>query len=812
MNTPQDAFNLLRRVRDELTGAGLVLRGEPDCSGELITCGTTRKPNGTDGRYAVHLDEPANVWLINYHEGGEGRTIPLWKQGELDAMTATEREKLRARIRQEKEEAKKKAEKCHRKATEASERVFRPLPPAGEENAYLKRKGVIPRGDLRQTSDGRLVVPVRNAEGRLLSLQFMDGEGGKRFLSGGRIKGGFFPVPAKNGSKDGPLLIGEGVATVLSACQATGYAGLTAFDCGNLLPVAEAARKLYPTREIVLLADNDVAREGGNIGVEKATEAARAVGGKLAIPPAHEGRSTDFNDLHVWRSLEAVRLVIEEAMERENLPSLSDEWPTPIPFAAHNLPKLEPRNLPPVLGEFCAELAEEKQVPVEIALAMSLSVLATAAQDRFMVRIREGYVEPVNLYILCPLEPANRKSAVVETCTAPLRAWEKDMAASMAPRVKEARSARQTLEKVIEGKRAKAVKAAGPTELEDLQREIRDLEEKLPTVPKIPRLLADNTTPEALAVLMEDMGGCIGILTPEGGIFDILSGLYSKGIPNLDLFLKAHSGDSFRVDRRNAPPVLLDAPRLTLGISPQPITLEERSAARLFRGRGLDARFLYFMPESLLGRRNLEPAPMNPATKEQFHRKVRALLPLQWEEERPQPVVLELSEDAYRHWLSFAGEVEKGLAPGGEFEGMNDWGGKLAGAVARVAGLFHLVTHERPQEVKILLETMRQATYLGGLLTEHAKAAYALMGTDDTIEGAKKALAWIRRQAVERFSVRDCFNGVRQQVLFSHVEAVNVALKELEERGFIRELPTERHGVGRKPSPVYQVNPATLKG
>lgn len=316
MNTPQDAFNLLRRIRDELTGAGLVLRGEPDCSGELITCGTTKKPYGTDGRYAVHLDEPANVWLINYHEGGEGRTIPLWKQGELDGMTEAEREALRARIRQEKEEAKKKAEERHMKATEASERVFRPLSPAGEENAYLKRKDVIPRGDLRQTSDGRLVVPVRNAEGRLLSLQFLNVEGGKRFLSGGRIKGGFFPVPAKNGSKDGPLLIGEGVATVLSACQATGYAGLTAFDCGNLLPVAEAARKLYPTREIVLLADNDAAREGGNIGVEKATEAARAIGGKLAIPPAHEGRSTDFNDLHVWRSLEAVRLAIEEAREQ----------------------------------------------------------------------------------------------------------------------------------------------------------------------------------------------------------------------------------------------------------------------------------------------------------------------------------------------------------------------------------------------------------------------------------------------------------------------------------------------------------------
>lgn len=252
--TPQDAFNLLCRIRDELTGAGLVLRGEPDCSGELTVCGTTRKPYGTDGRYAVHLDSPPSIWVYNYHEGGEGRTIPLWKQGELAAMSEAEREALRERVRQEKAEAARMAEKRRRKAAETAEHVFRPLlPHAGEDNTYLRRKGVSLLGDLRQTRDGRLVVPVRKADGRIVSLQFIDGEGGKRFLSGGEKRGCSFPVPARDGGKTRPLLIGEGVATVLSACQATGYAGLVAFDAGNLLPVAEAARSLYPERELILL-------------------------------------------------------------------------------------------------------------------------------------------------------------------------------------------------------------------------------------------------------------------------------------------------------------------------------------------------------------------------------------------------------------------------------------------------------------------------------------------------------------------------------------------------------------------------------
>ena len=804
-------IELAERARAVLTAAGLVVE-DIDLSGELAMCGTVKKPNGTDGRYAVHLDFPPNVWLCNYHEGGEGRTVPLYDRGTLDAMTAEEKEAMRKRIRQEKEAAQARREEERRAAAEKANLIFQTLPPAGKDNPYLKLKRVLPRGDMRQDKEGRLVLPVRNADGRIMSVQFIDGEGNKRFLKGGEKAGCYFPIPAKDGGQAGPLLIGEGCATVASACMATGYAGLTAFDAGNLEAVAKMARSKYPEREIILLADNDIHEDGSrNTGVEAATAAAQAVGGKLAVCPAIRGCKADFNDLFTDSEdgPEKVRVVIEKAREGK-AQTLPEEWSVPVPFTAHTLPKLDAANLPPVLGDFCAGLAEEKQVPVEIAVAMSLATLATAAQGRYSVRIREGYTEPMNLYTLCPLEPANRKSAVVEVCTAPLKEWEKWMAERMAPEVKEARSKRLTMEKTIEAKRNKATKCVTMQEIDGLQKEILALEEQLPEVPVIPRLLADNTTPEALAVLMENMGGCIAIITAEGGIFDILAGMYNKGTPNLDLFLKGHSGDAFRVDRRMATPVILDNPRLTIGISPQPITLAERSASKVFRGRGLDGRFLYFMPESLLGRRKLEPAPMNPAVKSRFHDKVRGILPSRWSSDMPEPVALELSPEAYQLWLAFAGEVEEGLAPGGEFDGMNDWGGKLAGAVVRIAGLFHLVTYDRPEELKITPETMQQAVYLGALLTEHAKAAYALMGTDETIEGAKKVLEWIRRQAAERFSTQECWQAVRGY--FRHMPPLLEALKELEERSFIKEVPVEKQGVGRKARPDYLVNPAALKG
>ena len=244
---------LIERARRVLFDAGLVLKGEIDLSGELAMCGTVKKPNGMDGRYAVHLDFPPNVWLVNYHESAEGRSVPLYDRGTLDAMTEAERETMRERIRQEKEVAQAKREEERRTSAEKANVLFPTLPPAEEDNAYLRLKRVLPRGNMRQDKDGRLVLPLLNAEGQIVSLQYLDGtkkEDNKRFLKGGAKAGCYFPIPAKDERQDGPLLVGEGCATVASACTATGYAGLVAFDSGNLEAVARMARKKYAEREL----------------------------------------------------------------------------------------------------------------------------------------------------------------------------------------------------------------------------------------------------------------------------------------------------------------------------------------------------------------------------------------------------------------------------------------------------------------------------------------------------------------------------------------------------------------------------------
>ena len=805
---------------EPLRAAGLLVE-HVEADGVLHRCGTTDKPRGKDGAYRIHLDDPACCWWKNWITGDEGsRSTKPAKD-----LSPAERKALRERIAAARKAAEEEQATRWAASAKLARAIWKRAGSASDAHPYLQRKGVPALGGIRQREFRgvvELLLPVLDASGTLVSLQRIlpekPAEGpDKLFLKGGKMAGGYFPIPAKDGDKGGPLLIAEGYATAASLHLATGHACLVAFNAGNIEDVSRMARDKYPDREIILCADNDceTMKEGKtwNPGVEAATKAAQAIGAKLAVCPALDGAKADFNDLHTARSLEAVRQVVEEARKQDNACSMPEEWPEPVAFTGHSVPLLNLQALPPVLRDFCRELAEEKQVPPELVLSNVLAVLATAAQARYVVRVRDGFTEPLNLYTIAPLDPANRKSAVVESCTAPLREWEAWIAEKMAPAVREAQSQRQTLEKFIEKKRSLAASKKTLAEVQEAQREILELEEQLPEVPVIPRLLADNCTPEALAVLMAQTGGCISIITAEGGLFDILAGMYSKGVANIDLFLKSYSGDGFRVDRRNSLPVILDSPHLTLGICPQPITLAERSAARIFRGRGLDGRFLYFMPESLLGKRKIEPAPMSPGTRARFHDKVRSLLPTTWGSDMPGPITLELSDAAYQLWKRFALEVEKGLAPGGEFEGMTDWGGKLAGTVARIAALFHLVSHNSPEALKITLETMQRATCLGGFLAKHAQAAYGLMSSDDKTCGARRVLEWIRRKSLEAFTVRECWQAMKQQTTFPHVDAVHNALAELEDRDFIRELPAqEKRGPGRKPSPTYAVNPRALRG
>ena len=273
---------LLERAAAALTAAGLTNFEPLDASGELTRCGTTKRPHGRAGSYKLFLDESSRIWFLNWHEGGEARTVNLYEPGEVERLSSAEKAALRERVAREKAAALEAREKAQKAAARRAGKILEALPPAPADNAYLTRKDVPLMPGIRQEEDGRLVVPVLDASGKTASLQYIKADGGKRFMPGPLPRAYYFPIPAKDRSKTGPLLIAEGYATAASLHRATGHACLVAFSAGNLEAVARMAREKYPERELVLCADfddqNPAFPEPGGTGVALAGKAAAATG------------------------------------------------------------------------------------------------------------------------------------------------------------------------------------------------------------------------------------------------------------------------------------------------------------------------------------------------------------------------------------------------------------------------------------------------------------------------------------------------------------------------------------------------------
>ena len=105
-----------------------------------------------------------------------------------------------------------------------------------------------------------------------------------------------------------------------------------------------------------------------------------------------------------------------------------------------------------------------------------------------------------------------------------------------------------------------------------------------------------------------------------------LAGRYSDGVANLDLVNSAHTGERVTVDRQGRDPVHLDAPHLALGLAVQPDVLRELQGNREMRSRGFVDRFLLAVPDSRLGSRDLDPAPLDDTVRDDWHGSVWRLL------------------------------------------------------------------------------------------------------------------------------------------------------------------------------------------
>ena len=303
-------MNYEQQFIDAIAGVGLVPPDQVLADGKLHRFSSNGKPKDDSGWYVLHAD---------YLPAG---SFGCWKDGQTHTWRAdigrdlSSDEQLFMRERMEAQRIEREAEKEARQkeAKLRAKNLWATAMLAGGHD-YLIRKGIKTHGVKRHGNE--LIVPVRQGS-EITSLQFISPEGDKRFLSGGKVQGGYFSIGAPQGSL--AMCVCEGFATGASINEATGLPVAVAFNAGNLAPVAQAMRSRFPDLLIVVCADDDYLTDG-NTGLAKAKEAAQSIGGRVAIPQFGENRpekATDFNDLALHLGSEAVKACIDGAMGDQN--------------------------------------------------------------------------------------------------------------------------------------------------------------------------------------------------------------------------------------------------------------------------------------------------------------------------------------------------------------------------------------------------------------------------------------------------------------------------------------------------------------
>ena len=318
---------------DAMNAAGLIIdaaklsNGVPD---KKYRCGTQAKPRGLNGWYVIKYDSALDFVTIIYGNFEHGDDYKLkyhinLKSHDQPIRTSAERKRLQEQINAKMAaDRAKQAQERQRKAAHYSAE-FQRLPLC-ESHPYTDRKGIDEIYYLQLHQDTRfnknlLCIPFYDDRGIVQGYQTIAPDGTKLF--NGSIGGCFWQYPLTNPlpevftQANSFFIIGEGLATVLSAYQAiiNYYRSvifipymLVGFNCGNLDKVIKATKS--QGLPYLLLVDNDSTKHR-NAGIE----AAKAILNDhpdCEIYPLTFSNGNDANDYIIEHGEQAFIQLIEQ--------------------------------------------------------------------------------------------------------------------------------------------------------------------------------------------------------------------------------------------------------------------------------------------------------------------------------------------------------------------------------------------------------------------------------------------------------------------------------------------------------------------
>lgn len=518
-----------------------------------------------------------------------------------------------------------------------------------------------------------------------------------------------------------------------------------------------------------------------------------------------------------------LRRLITDKLEEARLRSVpgtarlptGGRWPDPLELDNSPAPPLDALLLGGI-GEMAQSVSTALQVPVDLPALLGLAVASAAIGGRRLVSPKPDWNEVITLYTMPVAAPGEMKSPALALMAGPLYRAQTSRRKTAEEKITKDAKDRHLAEARIKGAEAKFIKAFDPPAMERAKAQMQLAQKELEMLgdaPVMPQLIADDTTPEALADIMLEQDDRMAILSTEGSFLGNVAGRYASGNANPEIVLKGWNQEPHPINRKGRS-VLLENPNLTLGLAAQPglLTGLGKSAA-VFEERGLMGRFLFGMPDSRVGSRTYDSEKISDDVKDAYEASIKAMVTQLWADKKR--LTLELDEKSADSFRSFWIDLEPRHAADGDLSSVEGWAKKLPGQVLRIASVLELFAE--PASLTVGGRAMDDAIAMVPYLVAHARLVADLMSGQrrSSLGPARDIREWLRSTRTEVFAVADAQRALRGRAWCGSVEDVDAAVAVLEERSWVAQLPQPERAPGtrgRPPKSRFAVHPSLWSG
>lgn len=479
--------------------------------------------------------------------------------------------------------------------------------------------------------------------------------------------------------------------------------------------------------------------------------------------------------------------------------------------------------LPPQIEIYCNEVATYFCVDEALVKAMALAVLSSACQHyTLIIKDKTAFDSSVwetnlNLYVMLMAERGEKKSPIAKVLTKPIYSWEKEYNRKIAEKIKTEKAEYGLLkarQKRVEKDANKEQTAEADNELRQLNEQIESFEFTNPI-----QMVVDDATSEALGVVLADNQGVGTVISCEGGLLDIWSGeKYGHGVTNVDIPLKAYSGESFRVNRKQSASLFVEHPILAILLCIQSVVLKDFIENKKLTGKGTVDRFLFATPKSSIGNAKFYSQPVSAKADTDYFNTIKRMLDTRYDVDGClNELTIKMSSEAEKTFARWHDDFQAGIRE--NLIGFEGWASKHVEAVARISGIFQVV-EDASKDVSE--ENVRKAIILSGYFQEQVKIALCGNATDTNVKDSESLLKRMLKVADRKLDKHDGELFLTSKELVQECKLTsckkrdefNILLNELLERGMIATPFEEAQGTLRtktvESSTKFFINPKLL--